>query len=48
LKNPYPAAGQQTVLDLTFAVDIDLSVNDEIELTFDTNNLLYDMFETDL
>lgn len=29
-------------------MDIDLASNDEIELTFDTNNLLYNMFEPDL
>jgi hypothetical protein len=48
LTNRYPAAGRMTMLDLQFEVDIDLSAGDEIELTFDTNNLLLDMFEPDL
>jgi hypothetical protein len=30
LNNRYPAAGRQTVLELTFNVDIDLASNDEI------------------
>lgn len=28
LSNRYPAAGKQTVLDLSFSIDVDLSIGD--------------------
>ena len=46
--NRYPAAGRKTVLDFQFGVDIDAYSGDELEFTFDTNNLLEDMFSNDL
>ena len=35
-------------MDMQFSVNIDLAVDDQLSFSFPTNNLLYDMFETDL
>lgn len=48
ITNRYKAAGRQTMLDMQFLVNVNLNSNSEIVFTFDTNNLLTDMFEDDL
>jgi hypothetical protein len=48
ITNRYKAAGRQTMLDMSFIVDVDLGTSSEVVFTFDTNNLLNDMFENDL
>jgi hypothetical protein len=48
INNRYPSATQKTVLQFEFDVDIDLLSQDEIELTFDTHNLLLEMFKNDV
>lgn len=48
ITNRYPAAGRQTMLDLSVSVDVNLDSNSEMVFTFDTNNLLNNMFENDL
>ena len=48
ITNRYKAAGRQTMLDMSFVVDVDLGTSSEVVFTFDTNNLLNDMFENDL
>jgi hypothetical protein len=48
INNRYPAAGKQTVLDLSFTINVDASSGDTIVLSFDTSNQLYPMFANDL
>jgi len=48
INNRYPAAGRQTVLDLTFTVNVDVSPGSKLVVSFDTSNLLYQMFANDL
>ena len=44
ITNRYPAAGRQTMLDMSFLVDVNLGTSSEVVFTFDTHNLLNDMF----
>ena len=46
--NRYKAAGRQTMLEFQFTVDVDLITTDSITFSFDTNNLLKQMFPNDL
>ena len=46
--NRHPAAGRKTSLDFSFGVDVDVDSGDWIEFTFDTHNLLENMFPNDL
>lgn len=48
IKNRYTAAGRQTVLDLSWVTNVDLNTGHSIVVTFDTHNLLYQMFANDL
>jgi hypothetical protein len=48
INNRYPAAGRQTVLDLTFTIDVNAVSGNTIVLSFDTSNQLYTMFANDL
>lgn len=48
IKNRYTAAGKQTVLDLYWNINADISAGHSIVASFDTNNLLYQMFANDL
>ena len=48
INNHYPAAGRQTVLDLSFNGDTDATSGNEVVISFGTSNLLYSMFEDDL
>jgi hypothetical protein len=48
INNRYPAAGRQTVLDLSFTIDVDADSGDQLVFSFDTSNLLYQMFANDL
>lgn len=48
LGNKYTAAGKQTMLTLTFTVDVDAVPGDEISVTFSSNSLLYNMFPNDV
>lgn len=48
INNRYPAAGRQTVLDLTFSINVNAVSSNTIVLSFDTSNLLYAMFANDL
>lgn len=48
INNRYTAAGRQTVLDLSWTSNVDISSGQKLVVTFDTNNLLYNMFANDL
>lgn len=48
IKNRYTAANRQTVLDLSWTNNIDISASSKIVITFDTHNLLYTMFADDV
>lgn len=48
IKNRYTAAGKQTVLDLYWTSNVDISAGHSIVVSFDTNNLLNQMFANDL
>jgi len=49
ITNRYKAAGRLTMLDLRFDVDVDVpATTSQLVFTFDTNNLLNDMFANDL
>jgi hypothetical protein len=49
ITNRYKAAGRLTMLDLQFTVDVDVPAGtSQLVFTFDTNNLLNDMFANDL
>jgi len=48
VNNRYPAAGRLTMLDLLFTVNVNVVVGSQIVFTFDTNNLLNQMFANDL
>lgn len=46
--NRYKSATRKTMLEFNFYLNVAISAGDWIEMTFDTNNLLYDMFANDL
>lgn len=48
IKNRYTAAARQTVLDLSWTNNIDISSTSKLVITFDTHNLLYPMFANDV
>lgn len=48
INNRYKAAGKRTVLDLSFTIDVDANTGDKLVFSFDTSNLLYQMFANDL
>lgn len=48
IKNRYTAAGKQTVLDLYWTSNVDVNSGSSLVVSFDTNNLLYQMFANDL
>ena len=48
INNRYPAAGRKTMLEFSFMMDVQVNTNDWMEFTFDTNNLIDDMFANDL
>ena len=48
INNRYPAAGRKTMLEFSFLLDVAVGTNDWMEFTFDTNNLIDDMFANDL
>ena len=48
INNRYPAAGRQTLLDLSFSGDTDAVSGNDIVISFPTSNLLNSMFEDDL
>ena len=48
ISNRYKAAGRQTMLDFSFTVDVNLGSTDSIVFSFDTSNLLKQMFPNDV
>lgn len=48
INNRYKAAGRQTVLDLQWSSNINAGSGDKLVVSFDTSNLLYQMFANDL
>jgi hypothetical protein len=48
INNRYTAAGKQTVLDLSWSSNIDISSGQTLVVSFDTHNLLNQMFANDL
>ncbi len=48
IKNRYTAAGKQTVLDLFWVSNIDIVPGYKLVVSFDTSNLLNQMFANDL
>lgn len=48
IKNRYTAATHQTVLDLSWVNNIDISTGSSAVIQFDTHSLLYSMFANDV
>ena len=48
ITNRYKASGRATMLDLEFTVDVNVAAGSQLVFTFDTNNLLNNMFANDL
>lgn len=48
ITNRYPAAARQTVIDLQWTSNINANPGDKLVVSFDTSNLLYQMFANDV
>ncbi|CAM6005529.1 unnamed protein product [Sphagnum balticum] len=48
ITNRYQAAGRQTVMDIMFTINVNISVGCKIVVSFDSSNLLNQMFAVDL